>query len=163
MFSAYGVLTAEAGWCLDPSAQTGMECKILFIWHCSLRTQTHKILHVQIGHHDRRWIIIKWAKFAYVATLEELLYLSCFLREYCGWGPSSESIERIYRGPGFLAVVWFGSTPTPFLPLSRQQVNLSVFLSLPGCVADIELTDGMKGGGARSQKNHTSPRKACPP
>ncbi len=30
----------------------------------------------------------------------------------------------IYKGPGFLAVVWFGSSPTPFLPLSRQQVSL---------------------------------------
>ncbi len=28
----------------------------------------------------------------------------------------------IYRGPGFLAVVRFGSSPTPFPPLSRRQV-----------------------------------------
>ncbi len=36
----------------------------------------------------------------------------------------------IYRGPGFLAVVWFGSLPNPS-PLS----NLSLFLSIPACRA----------------------------
>ncbi len=40
----------------------------------------------------------------------------------------------IYRGPGFLAVLWFGSSPTPF-PLSFRSascLSFSVFL----CVAD---------------------------
>ncbi len=32
----------------------------------------------------------------------------------------------IFKGPGFLAVLWFGSSPTPS-PLTRQQV-VSVFL-----------------------------------
>ncbi len=35
----------------------------------------------------------------------------------------------IYRGPGFLAVVWFGSLPTPYLPSPVSM--LSLFLSLP--------------------------------
>ncbi len=51
----------------------------------------------------------------------------------------------IYRGPGFLTVV-FSSSPTPILPpLSRQQV---VSLSQSSCVPPIELTGG---GGGRSQ------------
>ncbi len=47
----------------------------------------------------------------------------------------------INRGPGFLAVIWFGSTPTPF-PLSHQQVAT---LSQSSCVSLIELTDGRGG------------------
>ncbi len=38
----------------------------------------------------------------------------------------------IERGPGSLAIIWFGSSPTPFPPLSRQQV---VFLSQSSCVS----------------------------
>ncbi len=54
----------------------------------------------------------------------------------------------INRGPGFLAVVWFDSSPTPS-PLSRQQV---VSLSQSSCVSPIELTDGRGGRGwGRSQ------------
>ncbi len=34
-----------------------------------------------------------------------------------------------YRGPGFLAVVWFGSSPIPLLPSPGRQ--FSVFLSFP--------------------------------
>jgi hypothetical protein len=52
----------------------------------------------------------------------------------------TESIE-IYRGPGFLAVVWFCPTPT-HLPPSRQQV---VTLSQSSCVSPVELTDGGEG------------------
>ncbi len=57
----------------------------------------------------------------------------------------------IYRGPGFLDVVWFGSSPT-LSPLSRQQV---VSLSLSSCVSPVNLTDwreigGFGGGGAKS-------------
>jgi hypothetical protein len=45
----------------------------------------------------------------------------------CSNHHTSREDWMIYRGPGFLAVVWFGSTPTPF-PTSRQQiVSLSVF------------------------------------
>jgi hypothetical protein len=65
-----------------------------------------------------------------------LLQLS-YIREY----------RIIHRGSGFLAIVWFGSSPTPF-PLSHEQV---VSLSDFQCVADspVELTDGR--GWARSQ------------
>ncbi len=45
----------------------------------------------------------------------------------------------IYRGPGFLSVEWFGSSPAPFFPHSRQQV---VSLSQSSCVSPVELTDG---------------------
>ncbi len=38
----------------------------------------------------------------------------------------------IYRWPGFLAVVWFGSSPTPFSPLPSESC-LSLFLCLPIC------------------------------
>jgi hypothetical protein len=37
--------------------------------------------------------------------------------------PQIEMIEMIYKGSGFLAVVWFGSTPNPFPPL--LSANLS--------------------------------------
>jgi hypothetical protein len=48
----------------------------------------------------------------------------------------------IYRGPGFLAIVWFGSSPTP-LPLSCQRI-----VSLPSLL----VTDGREGRGwGRSQ------------
>ncbi len=55
-----------------------------------------------------------------------------------------------YRLPGFLAVVWFGSSPHP-VPLFHQQV---VSLSQSSCVSPVELTDGrgrgMVGGWAKS-------------
>jgi len=46
----------------------------------------------------------------------------------------SKEYWTIYRGPGFLAVVWFNP-----LPLSRQQV---VSLSQSSCVSPVELTKG---------------------
>ncbi len=46
----------------------------------------------------------------------------------------SESIEWSYRGPGYLVVVSFGSSPTPS-PLSRQQL---VSLSQSYCVSPLE-------------------------
>jgi hypothetical protein len=65
--------------------------------------------------------------------------------------PMSRENWMIYRGPGFLAVVWFGSTPTPSSPLSRQQV-----LSLPVC-------DGWRDGEGmgRGAKSHDC-EKALP-
>ncbi len=52
---------------------------------------------------------------------------------------------KILRGPGFLAVVWFGSTPNP-LPLYRQKV---AFLSQQSsCVSPVQLTYGKGGKGA---------------
>jgi hypothetical protein len=57
----------------------------------------------------------------------------------------------IDRGPGFLAVVWFGFTPTLSPPpLSRQQA-----------ASLVELTDG-RGGGVGVEPNHTNRKKAWP-
>ncbi len=55
----------------------------------------------------------------------------------------------IYRGPGFLAVVWF-IPPPPF----RQQIAC---LSQSSCVSPVELTTGRGGGGgggARGAKSY---------
>ncbi len=46
----------------------------------------------------------------------------------------------IYRGPGFLAFVWFGFSP----PLSHQQV---VTLSQSYCMSPVEHSNGRGGGG----------------
>ncbi len=58
---------------------------------------------------------------------------------------------KIYRGPGFLAIVWFNSTPTPSPPFSRQQV---VSLCLSSCVSPVESLLMGKGEG-RIEPNHT--------
>ncbi len=64
------------------------------------------------------------------------------MEKYC-WEKTAGPREywMIYRGPSFLAVVWFRSSPTPLLP------------SQSSCVSSVELTD-MRGEGrgwARSQ------------
>jgi len=51
----------------------------------------------------------------------------------------------IYKGPGCLAVVWLGSSPTPFPP-STDSI-FSLFLSLPVCRRSSLLTE--EGGGGR--------------
>ncbi len=54
----------------------------------------------------------------------------------------------IYRGAGFLAVVWFGSSPAPSPPLlsaSRLSLSQSPFVS------PVELADVRGGGWGRSQ------------
>ncbi len=55
----------------------------------------------------------------------------------------------IFRGPSFLAVVWFGSWPTP-LPLSLQQI---VSLSQFSWVSPVELTEG-RGWGRSQTSDH---------
>ncbi len=58
----------------------------------------------------------------------------------------------IYRGPGFLAVIWFGSMPCPFPPQkSASCLSFSGF-----CVSPVKLTDG-KGWGERMvvEPNHS--------
>ncbi len=56
----------------------------------------------------------------------------------------------IYRGPGFLAVVWFFSTfPTSHVVSHSQS-----------CVSPVELTDGRGGGG--EEPNNTTPKKPGP-
>ncbi len=54
----------------------------------------------------------------------------------------------IYRGPGFLAVVWLGSSP----------INLSLFLSSPVCRWSSLLTEEGERGWGRS-KNHRTAKK----
>jgi hypothetical protein len=44
----------------------------------------------------------------------------------------------LYRGPGFLADVRFGSSPPP--PIFRQQI---VSLSQSSCASPVEFTDGI--------------------
>ncbi len=65
----------------------------------------------------------------------------------------------IYKGPGFLAVVWFVRLHAhPLLRPSRHQVaSLS-----HSCVSPVELTDGMgRGGGGRGAYD-TTRKKAWP-
>ncbi len=63
----------------------------------------------------------------------------------------------IYRWPGFLAIVWFGSSPTP---LSSQQV---VSLSQSSCVSPVEIKCRRGGGGgAGEEPNHTTAKKPGP-
>jgi hypothetical protein len=57
----------------------------------------------------------------------------------------------IYKGLGFLAVVWFGSSSTPFLFIVRK---LSLFLSLPVCRRS-SLPTSDRGG----DMSHTTARK----
>ncbi len=66
-------------------------------------------------------------------------------REYC----------MIYRGPGFHAVVWFGSSPTP---LSRQQLTL--FLRLPVCRWSCLLTGERGAGKGLGRKKFIRPRES---
>ncbi len=64
----------------------------------------------------------------------------------------------IYEGPGFLAVAWFGSSPTPFPPLpSASCLYFSVFLCR---VSAVELTDGRGGSGRGAKSDHR--KKAWP-
>ncbi len=58
----------------------------------------------------------------------------------------------IYRGPSFLAVVWFGSTPAPFPPLlSANCLTFSVF----NCVAGPAYWRERRGGGG-VEPNHAT-------
>jgi hypothetical protein len=55
-------------------------------------------------------------------------------RQSGGKGPGiliTREYWMIYRGPGFLTVVWFGSSPAPFPPATVSKFSL--FLSLPVC------------------------------
>ncbi len=77
-----------------------------------------------------------------ISPVRDLHY--CFIFAMIGPGtlPYLRTLsEVIYRAPGFLAVVWFGSSPTP-----STVRKLSLFLSHPACGAG-ELTDERRGGG----------------
>jgi hypothetical protein len=60
-----------------------------------------------------------------------------------------------YRGPSFLAVVWFGSMPPPpSSSLSRQRI---FSLSQSSCVSPVKLIDGIGGvEGAGVDPNHAT-------
>ncbi len=81
--------------------------------------------------------------------------------EYLVWGEStlchrvpSREYWIIYRGPGFLAVFWFGHSPRPLPPPAGEQV---VSLSQSSCVSPVELTDGIRErGGVDEEPNHTT-------
>jgi hypothetical protein len=63
-------------------------------------------------------------------------------------GHRTREYVMYYRGPGFLAVVWFGSFPIPFpFPVSK----LSLFHSLPLCRLSSLLTEDRGRGGERGQ------------
>jgi hypothetical protein len=64
----------------------------------------------------------------------------------------------IYRGQGFHAFLWFGSSPPP-TPLSCQQI---VSLSLSSCVSPVELTGRWGRGGMEEEPNPTTVRKPGP-
>jgi hypothetical protein len=69
----------------------------------------------------------------------------------------------IYRGAGCLAVIWFGSSPTPF-PLNSRQI---ISLSQSSCVSLAELTDERAGGGdwsggAKSSKSQDGEKAWSP-
>jgi hypothetical protein len=66
-----------------------------------------------------------------------------------------ESIDH-YRGPGFLAVVRFCSSPTSSTDPSARYISLSQ----SSCVSPVELTGKRRGGGGA--KNHTAARKTGP-
>jgi hypothetical protein len=51
----------------------------------------------------------------------------------------------IYRGTGFLAVVGFGSTPTPFSPKAEKEIQLAA---------------GREGEEVGEEPNHTTQKKA---
>ncbi len=59
----------------------------------------------------------------------------------------------IYRGPGFLAVVWFGSFPTTSPPPHFHQQTVSI--SQSSCASPQELSDGR---GVREEPNHKTAR-----
>ncbi len=91
--------------------------------------------------------------------------------ESCSIGPETFALAAafvpesimIYRRPGFLAVLWFGSSPIPF-PLLLPWDGQVVYLSQSSCMSPHVLTDRKKGGGegwARNfeKPNHTTTRK----
>ncbi len=64
----------------------------------------------------------------------------------------------IYRESGFLAVVWFGSSPTPFPPLHESCLSFSVFL----CVAVLVYWRTRWGEGLGEEPFHTTASKPGP-
>ncbi len=84
--------------------------------------------------------------------------IPCHIHALFGVPPTSE-YWMIYRGPGFLPIVLFGSSPTPFPPLrSASCLSFSVFL----CVAGRAYWREKRGDGLGDKPNHTTARKPGP-
>ncbi len=65
-------------------------------------------------------------------TLNSILYCVFTVKYLEVWSLVYQRLPMDYRGPGFLAVVWFGFSSTPSHPLPFSPVSkLSLFLSLP--------------------------------
>jgi hypothetical protein len=95
-------------------------------------------------------------------NLTKILYLSLaqnILLSASFWNnnfrvPTTE-YWMIYRGPGFLAVVWFGFSATPSLPCPVRK--LSIFLILPVCRrSSLVMREGWE------EPNYTTARKSDP-
>ncbi len=72
---------------------------------------------------------------------------------FVGGALRSREYWMIDRGPGSLAVVYFGSLPSP---LSRQQV---VSVSQSSCVSPVEQND-RRGRGVGEEPNHTTAKES---
>jgi hypothetical protein len=71
--------------------------------------------------------------------------------------PRIREYWKIEREPGFLAVVWFGSSPTLPAPLLSASC-LSLYYSKYSCQLPVDLIDrrGAKGRGVGEEPNHTT-------
>ncbi len=69
-------------------------------------------------------------------------------------------LNDLYRGPGFLVVVWLGSCPNPPLTLASCP-SFPFFLYVVRRVV-LHSTDG-RGEGVGEEPNHTTARKPDPP
>ncbi len=91
-----------------------------------------------------------WSTFVTPRSTEKFLWWGdgrVEIREYC----------MRYRRPGFLAVKWCGSSPTPSTPSPVRKWHL--FLCVTGRV---ELTDGRGGEGWGVEPNYATTRKPDP-
>jgi hypothetical protein len=82
-------------------------------------------------------------------------------RQSGGKGPGiliTREYWRIYGGPGFFTVLWFGSSPAPF-PLTPVS-KFSIFLSLPVCRRSSLLMSCRGGEGVGEEPNHTTARNS---
>jgi hypothetical protein len=114
-------------------------CFIIFVLFGKADTQYCTVLiHTCVAHLP----ILNWTQRTAVASMQNALRIE-LPREY--W--------RIHRGPGFLAVVCFGSSPTPSLTCQQIVFSFSVFR--------VQLTDG-RGGRVGEEPNHTTAIKPGP-
>ncbi len=111
--------------------------KVAVATPCSLWTlgKFPKMLFDQSGH---RWSVVSiFKQLKHTLCMNEHVYFEnkCYL--FNGHIYTSKEYWMIYRGPGFLSVVWFGSLLTPF-PTHQQLVSLSQYFY----VSPVELAEG---------------------